>query len=443
MPRKRASLTTDKIASILGAQPAVVAANWPLLEQELERRGLGSPACTIAALATIGTEVGGAFSPINEFGNAAYFRRLYEGNADLGNTQPGDGVRYHGRGYIQLTGRANYRAYGKAIGVPLESQPELALKPDVAAALFATYFKDHAIEQSATKGDWEAVRKKVNGGLHGWDRFIDLVRKLQAASGGDPGLPRFELGSRLLHLSSPHMVGTDIAGVQEALGVPVDGDYGPVTASAVAAWKRRFGYPERKANNSLGGPGVRFLLGKQPQPADYRQRAKGRQADGSDMREAAVAEMESWADKGLREQGTNVVPELVKMATALQVPSHIAKMGFFWCGFSAFLAALEHGGAAADAGLRKERFNALYVMDIFAQASAGRFGLRVVAPSDVRRGDLVLFDWHNGGDAIDHIGRVASPPAGNTVKTVEGNIGDRVVRQERRLDVVAHYVRDV
>ena len=49
----------------------------------------------------------------------------YEGRADLGNTQPGDGQRYKGRGLIQLTGRANYREAGKALNLPLEQQPEL------------------------------------------------------------------------------------------------------------------------------------------------------------------------------------------------------------------------------------------------------------------------------------------------------------------------------
>ena len=53
----------------------------------------------------------------------------YEGRTDLGNTQPGDGKRYKGRGPIQLTGRSNYRSAGIALGLPLEESPELVTFP--------------------------------------------------------------------------------------------------------------------------------------------------------------------------------------------------------------------------------------------------------------------------------------------------------------------------
>src|SRR5438034_4989813 len=101
--------------------------------------------CMIAAIATHGTEVP-SFLPINEYGGNAYFTKMYEGRKDLGNTQPGDGARYHGRGYIQLTGRANYRAYGQKLGLPLEQNPDLALQPDVAARILAGYIKDRGID---------------------------------------------------------------------------------------------------------------------------------------------------------------------------------------------------------------------------------------------------------------------------------------------------------
>ena len=177
----RTKLTAEEIASVLDCDLANVRRHWPPLRSALSEQGLADEPSTIAALATVATEVPD-FAPIDEHGSAAYFRRMYEGRRDLGNTQPGDGIRYHGRGFIQLTGRANYRSYGEKLGVPLEQKPELALDPIIAARILAAYLKDHGIRALATRGDWRAVRRAVNGGLNGWQRFSTCVRKLQRAT---------------------------------------------------------------------------------------------------------------------------------------------------------------------------------------------------------------------------------------------------------------------
>lgn len=137
----------------------------------------------IAAIATVRVETAGVWWPINEFGNAAYFMR-YEGRADLGNTQPGDGPRYHGRGLIQLTGRHNYRVYGQALGYDLEGVPDLALDPHVSAGVFAKYWTDRNIHLSADADDWKSTRIKVNGGLNGYDGYLANINTLLAIAGG-------------------------------------------------------------------------------------------------------------------------------------------------------------------------------------------------------------------------------------------------------------------
>jgi predicted chitinase len=175
------SLEPADIARICGAPAENVEQHWPAIQQALAEHGFDDPASTIAAIATIATEVG-SFLPINEFGDKGYFTRMYEGRRDLGNTHPGDGARYHGRGFIQLTGRSNYRAYGQKLGLPLEQNPELALRPDVAARILATYFEQRGIGALAARGDWPGVRRAVNGGLNGWERFSTLVAKLEAAA---------------------------------------------------------------------------------------------------------------------------------------------------------------------------------------------------------------------------------------------------------------------
>jgi len=180
------NLAAPDIAGLLGSPPANVQQNWPGVYASCAANGLTDCPTMIAVVATIGTEVT-AFAPINELGGTAYFTKLYENNKDLGNTQPGDGARYHGRGFIQLTGRANYATYGQLLHVPLEDDPDLALNAGVAAGVLALYFKNRGLPALARKGDWQGVRRGVNGGLNGWDRFSGLVQALQkaAAAKGD------------------------------------------------------------------------------------------------------------------------------------------------------------------------------------------------------------------------------------------------------------------
>ncbi len=175
------NLTSADIAGLLGSPPANVQQNWPAVYTACAAQTLTDGPTMIAVVATIGTEVG-SFAPINEFGGTAYFTKMYEGRKDLGNTHPGDGARYHGRGFIQLTGRANYAKYGALLKVPLEDDPDLALTAPVAAGVLALYFRDHGLAARARSNDWQGVRKGVNGGLNGWDRFHGLVQGLQKAA---------------------------------------------------------------------------------------------------------------------------------------------------------------------------------------------------------------------------------------------------------------------
>jgi predicted chitinase len=449
MPAAPFKLTDQQIAAIVGASPADVAANWPLVEGALESRGIRDPDVMIAAIATIAVETGGTFLPIDEFGDKAYFTRMYEGRADLGNTRRGDGARYHGRGYIQLTGRGNYHEYGEKLGFPLEQKPDLAKTPEVAAAVLADYFKARAVDRSAMDEDWEMVRRKVNGGLNGWDQFRDLVRRLEDATGrnGSPTPAPSRRISRTLRLASPFMSGPDVARVQRGLGVADDGEYGPVTASAAAEWKRRAGYPDELVTNSLDVDDQRYLLGKRRLPSAYATRAREREAaldQAGDLPARAAAVMEAWADDGVKEQpdGSNKVPPLQRLARQLGLAEYYADMGYPWCAFAVFLAALKEGGAAAEQGLRRGAFNALYCPEILAQAEAGRFGMRVVPPSKAARGDIVLFDYAPDGPRAEHVGRVTRAPQAGVVLTVEGNSSQAVARRERPLGQVRAFVRD-
>jgi hypothetical protein len=161
-------------------------------------------------------------------------------------------------------------------------------------------------------------------------------------------------------------------------------------------------------------------------------------------RERATVTMETWAKRGLRERppASNVVPELVTLAQQLDVVPRIAQMGYPWCAFAAFLAALEAGGETAALGLRDEAFNALYVPTLLTEARRRSHGLQVVPRAQARRGDLALFDWSPAGDPADHVGRLLRRPLGSVVATVDGNSSGRVALRTRPLAQVRAFVRD-
>jgi hypothetical protein len=252
---------------------------------------------------------------------------------------------------------------------------------------------------------------------------------------------------RTLRLVSPFMSGPDVVRVQRALAVPDDGEYGPVTASAAAAWKLASGYPDDLVDNTVTPRDRRRLLTLEALPKDYAARAAERAPALERSRlvpAAATAEMEAWAAAGLRERpaGSDRVPTLVRLGQELGLAAWVSEMGYPWCAYAVFLAALGAGGRTADDGLRRGLFNALYVPSLLAEAQAGRFGLRVVARSQAERGDLGLFDWGPGGEPADHVGRLVEPPASRRVVTVDGNTESLVAVRERPLALVRAFVRD-
>lgn len=108
----------------------------------------------------------------HESGQLQYVRELasgdaYEGRKDLGNTSPGDGRRYKGRGLIQITGRANYAACGVALSLDLLAQPELLEQPVNACRSAAWFWRTHGLNELADAGDQVKVTRRINGGTNG------------------------------------------------------------------------------------------------------------------------------------------------------------------------------------------------------------------------------------------------------------------------------------
>lgn len=139
-----------------------------------------SPVREAAFIAQIGHE-SGEFKYVREIASG----EAYEGRKDLGNTEPGDGVRFRGRGLIQITGRFNYRDCGEALGVDLITQPELLETPVLACRSAAWFWWSRGLNDVADKGDEQAfklITRRINGGYNGyadrvkyWEKAKDIL----------------------------------------------------------------------------------------------------------------------------------------------------------------------------------------------------------------------------------------------------------------------------
>lgn len=122
----------------------------------------------------------------HESGSLVYFEEIasgaaYEGRKDLGNTQPGDGKKYKGRGPIQITGRYNYTNAQTAMGIPLVDKPELAADPHGASfRISAWWWKTNGLNEISDKGDVTAATKRINGGTNGLSDRQSRYAKAQA-----------------------------------------------------------------------------------------------------------------------------------------------------------------------------------------------------------------------------------------------------------------------
>ncbi len=122
------------------------------------------------------------FTHLHELGGPTYWQR-YEGRADLGNVRPGDGVRYHGRGIFQLTGRANYRSMGALLGVDLVEAPDLAADPTMAFRIACRFWTRHGLNDLADQNDIVGITRRINGGTTGLAERTLLLSRARAVWG--------------------------------------------------------------------------------------------------------------------------------------------------------------------------------------------------------------------------------------------------------------------
>jgi putative chitinase len=158
----------------------------PHLNAAMVEYGINSAARASAFLAQLAHE-SGEFRWMEEIWGPTTAQRRYEPVSDLakrlGNSQPGDGKRYKGRGPIQLTGRANYQRFGQLLGIDLVSKPERAAEPEVAFRVAALYWANRGLNELADRQDFREITRRINGGFNGLaDRlkYFDRARKALA-----------------------------------------------------------------------------------------------------------------------------------------------------------------------------------------------------------------------------------------------------------------------
>ncbi|WP_391485646.1 glycoside hydrolase family 19 protein [Acinetobacter pittii] len=121
----------------------------------------------------------------HESGNFRYMEEIasgaaYEGRKDLGNIMAGDGIRFKGRGPIQLTGRANYQQYGRALGIDFESHPELVAIPSIGLLVACKFWTNNGLNELADRDDILTITRRINGGTNGLDDRKSNLAKIKS-----------------------------------------------------------------------------------------------------------------------------------------------------------------------------------------------------------------------------------------------------------------------
>jgi predicted chitinase len=168
-------LTTKDLRKSIAGLPAARADVWAKpLNDAMVKYGITSPQRQAAFLAQLSLE-SGRMKYVNEIASGSAYDAAVNRNkaVRLGNTQFGDGPTYKGGGLLQITGRANYRAAGKALGIDLENHPELIERPDVAAQAAAWFWKTHGLNELADQANTYT----------GFDKISNIINR------GDPDKP--------------------------------------------------------------------------------------------------------------------------------------------------------------------------------------------------------------------------------------------------------------
>lgn len=152
--------TLTALFTRMGAAPAIAAELGLAANVHFRTYGILDTGLRLAHFMGQCAHESGGFRYMEEIASGAD----YEGRADLGNTQPGDGKRYKGRGPIQLTGRANARFYGRKCGIDFESRPDLMAVPSIGILTACMYWDVNGLNAYADRDQGAAIGNGINRG---------------------------------------------------------------------------------------------------------------------------------------------------------------------------------------------------------------------------------------------------------------------------------------
>jgi putative chitinase len=245
MFKKYDIMTTNRIAGFM-AQCAHESADFTALEENLNysEKALNS---------VFGRYFGEGKRDATEYArqpekiaNYVYQDEFRSAAGQMGNTQPGDGWKFRGRGIKQLTGRNNYTAFGKSVGMTADEAAEYVATKKGALESACWFWATNNIDRFADADDIVGMSKKINGGTIGLEDRKARYARAKAVLGGAAvsapqktgAAPTKAAPARTLRRG---MRGGDVKRMQKVLGVTADGIFGPGTTTAVKKWQRANG----------------------------------------------------------------------------------------------------------------------------------------------------------------------------------------------------------
>lgn len=189
-------------------------AHLPYIAPALERAAINTPERMAAFMAQLAHE-SGEFRYLEELADGSD----YEGRPDLGNTEPGDGVKFKGHGPIQITGRMNHAACGLALGVDLIAEPRLICTPNYGTASACWFWNSRHLSPIADRAWFRAITRIINGGYNGMADRLQYWERNRAVLGLEPVDTSGELEA--------------IKKFQSDRGLGADGVIGPKTLAAL------------------------------------------------------------------------------------------------------------------------------------------------------------------------------------------------------------------